>query len=262
MSDNWLDLAIAAAKDAGNSILSVYKRELKIEQKEDGSPLTEADRESHRIILEKLTESRIPIVSEEGDDLLLDQTHYWLVDPLDGTKDFIAKNGYFTVNIALVVDQLPVLGVVYAPARDELFVGHQKLGAWVVHGGAKSKCISGVKSSNCRMAVSRFHDHPDVEIFAQSNGISYQVAVGSALKFGYLATGDIDVYPRLVGSAEWDTAAGQAILVAAGGSVLEWHSGKPLRYGKTFRRNPRFLALRNPYSMNDFKLKTYNSELL
>jgi len=112
------------------------------------------------------------------------------------------------------------------------------------------------------MAVSRFHDHPDVYIFATENGVTKRVAIGSALKYGLLAAGEIDIFPRLVGSSEWDTAAGQAVLEAAGGQVLDWHTGKPLVYGKPRRRNPRLLALRVPYSLEEFHLKDYESELL
>src|SRR5690606_30466737 len=104
----------------------------------------------------------------------------------------------------------------------------------------------------CRMTVSRFHDHSDNATFAQHNAIASEVAVGSALKYGYLATGQADVYPRLVGSAEWDTAAGQAVLEAAGGAVLDWHHKEPLRYGKARRRNPRFIAFRAPYTIDQF----------
>jgi 3'(2'), 5'-bisphosphate nucleotidase len=112
------------------------------------------------------------------------------------------------------------------------------------------------------MAVSRFHDHPDVDLFASQNGIKERVAIGSALKYGVLAAGVVDVFPRLVGSSEWDTAAGQAVLEAAGGQVLDWHTGEALVYGKPRRRNPRLLTLRAPYRQEEFQLKEYESELL
>jgi 3'(2'), 5'-bisphosphate nucleotidase len=112
------------------------------------------------------------------------------------------------------------------------------------------------------MAISRFHDHPDVDVFAAQNRIVQRVAIGSALKYGLLAAAEVDVFPRLVGSSEWDTAAGQAVLEAAGGQVLDWHTGKALQYGKPRRRNPRLLALRGPYQRETFKLREYERELL
>ena len=251
-----------AAKDAGAAILSVYGHALDIEIKGDGSPLTLADQMAHQIILARLADSNIPIVSEEGDDLHLDAKRYWLVDPLDGTKDFLAGNNEFTVNIALVVNQLPVLGVVYAPALDELYAGGQGLGVWMEKNSVRHRFTVTDKSIACRMAVSRFHDHPDVDIFFDTNHMGSRIAIGSALKYGQLATAKVDVFPRLVGSSEWDTAAGQAVLEAAGGHVLDWHTGKPLRYGKNKRRNPRLLAFRAPYVFTDFNLKNYPQELL
>lgn len=260
--NEWLDLAVAAAREAGTAILAVYRADNPVETKPDGSPLTLADRATHRAILKVLAGSTLPVISEEGDDLHVEACRYWLVDPLDGTKDFLAGNDEFTVNIALVLDQAPVLGVVYAPALDELYVGGQGLGAWKEKSGIRTPCAVVDKAARCRMAVSRFHDHPDVELFAAANGIVERVAVGSALKYGHLAGGAVDVFPRLVGSSEWDTAAGQAVLEAAGGQVLDWHTGMPLRYGKPGRRNPRLLAFRTPYTFADFSLKHYEPELL
>jgi 3'(2'), 5'-bisphosphate nucleotidase len=258
----WLDLAVQAARDAGTAILSVYRQKLDIETKGDGSPLTIADQSAHKAIVARLAASEIAVVSEEGDDLHMGVRRYWLVDPLDGTKDFLAGNDEFTVNIAFVVDQAPVMGVVYAPALDELYAGEFGVGAWKEKAGIRSRCSAVEKSLHCRMAASRFHDHPDVDLFAAANRIDVRVAVGSALKYGQLASAEVDVFPRLVGSSEWDTAAGQAVLEAAGGQVLDWHTGKPLRYGKPRRRNPRLLALRAPYALTDFELKTYEPELL
>lgn len=258
----WLHLAVQAARDAGNTILSVYRQKLDIETKGDGSPLTIADQCAHQAIMARLGASAIAVVSEEGDDLHIGAGRYWLVDPLDGTKDFLAGNDEFTVNIALVVDREPVMGVVYAPALDELYAGELGLGAWKEKAGIRFSCFAEEKSLHCRMAASRFHDHLDVDLFAAANRIDVRVALGSALKYGRLASAEVDVFPRLVGSSEWDTAAGQAVLEAAGGQVLDWHTGKPLRYGKPRRRNPRLLALRAPYAFTDFELKTYEPELL
>lgn len=257
-----LDLAVMAARQAGAAILSVYRQALEVEIKKDGSPLTLADQNAHQSIIAVLGASRLPVVSEECDDLHMDAQRYWLVDPLDGTKDFLAGNDEFTVNIALVEKQRPVLGVVYAPALEELYVGARGLGAWLEIAGERSSCVVAEKSAQCRMAVSRFHDHPDVEAFAAANRIDECIAMGSALKYGRLASSIVDVFPRLVGSSEWDVAAGHAVLEAAGGQVLDWHTGEPLRYGKTKRRNPRLLSFRAPYVYKDFELKHYEQELL
>lgn len=254
------NLAVKAAKNAGAAINSLCLKKLKT--KDDGSPLTLADMKAHDAVLADLAESDIAVVSEEGGDLRMNETTYWLVDPLDGTKDFLAGNSEFTVNIALIVNQVPVLGVIYAPELDELYAGELGAGAWCEKNNTRSPCHVAEKSCHCKMAVSRFHDHPDVDLFAAANNIQNRVAVGSALKYAKLAMAAVDVFPRLVGSSEWDTAAGQAVLEAVGGQVLDWHTGVSLRYGKPNRRNPRLLAFRAPYTLADFKLQSYPPELL
>ncbi len=260
--DKWLEQAIEAAREAGVAIMSYYPQNLTVEYKQDGSPLTLADQAAHRVIADRLVGSGLVVVSEEGEDLHLSAERYWLVDPLDGTKDFLAGNGEFTVNIALVEQGCPVLGVVFAPAINSFYWGVEGMGAWRIREGAVETLSAHTRSDSLRVAVSRFHDHPDVDIFAAQNGIAERVAIGSALKYCLLAAGEVDVFPRLVGSSEWDTAAGHAVLEAAGGQVLDWHTGKALRYGKPRRRNPRLLALRAPYRQEEFQLKEYESELL
>jgi 3'(2'), 5'-bisphosphate nucleotidase len=252
-----LELAIVTARYAGDVILSHYRRVDETKLKGDGSPLTLADQAAHKAIISLLGDSGIPVVSEEGDDLFMDARRYWLVDPLDGTKDFIAANDEFTVNIALIDGGRPVLGVVFAPALRELYAGQSGIGSWCEKAGIRFDCQSAGKTAACRMAVSRFHDHPDVDVFAAANGIGNSVAIGSALKYGRLATAEVDVFPRLVGSSEWDTAAGQAVLEGAGGQVLDWHTGQTLCYGKPRRRNPRLLSVRAPYNFTDFQLQYY-----
>lgn len=239
-----------------------YQQTLTVRHKQDGSPVTLADQAAHRVIAGHLADSGLVVVSEEGEDLCLAAERYWLIDPLDGTKDFLAGNGEFTVNIALVDQGCPVLGVVFAPAIKTFYWGARAMGAWRIREGAVAALSSHARSASLRMAVSRFHDHPDVDVFATRNEIAERVAIGSALKYGLLATGEVDLFPRLVGSSEWDTAAGQAVLEAAGGQVLDWHTGKALEYGKPRRRNPRLLALRAPYRQEEFQLKEYESELL
>ena len=262
MVDKWLELALEAARGAGAAIMLHHTQASIVEHKQDGSPLTYADEAAHRIIADHLAGSGLVVVSEEGEDLHLSVERYWLVDPLDGTKDFLAGNGEFTVNIALIDQGRPVLGVVFAPAIDAFYWGGEGTGAWRSLKGVEVELTAYTRSPSLRMAVSRFHDHPDVDIFANENGIKERVAIGSALKYGLLAAGVVDVFPRLVGSSEWDIAAGQAVLEAAGGQVLDWHTGKPLAYGKPLRRNPRLLALRAPYRKQEFQLKEYVSEVL
>ncbi len=260
--DKWLELAFEAARQAGVAILRYYPQTLTVQYKQDGSPLTLADQAAHSVIADRLVGSGLVVVSEEGEDLHLAAERYWLVDPLDGTKDFLAGNGEFTVNIALVDQGRPVLGVVFAPAIDTFYWGAEGMGAWRIREDVATQLFAYGRSALLRMAVSRFHDHADVDIFAAQNEIAERIAIGSALKYGLLAAGEVDVFPRLVGSSEWDTAAGQAVLEAAGGQVLDWHTGKALQYGKPRRRNPRLLALRAPYRREEFQLKAYESELL
>jgi 3'(2'), 5'-bisphosphate nucleotidase len=260
--DKQLELVLEAARDAGAAVMRYYRQMLTVQHKQDGSPLTHADQTAHRVIADRLVGSGLVVVSEEGEDLHLTAECYWLVDPLDGTKEFLAGNGEFTVNIALVNQGRPVLGVVFAPAIDTFYWGAEGMGAWRIREGTVTGLSAHTRSASLRMAVSRFHDHPDVDIFAAQNGITERLAIGSALKYGLLAAGEVDVFPRLVGSSEWDTAAGQAVLEAAGGLVLDWHTGKALEYGKPRRRNPRLLALRAPFRRAEFQLKEYESELL
>ncbi len=260
--DKWLKLALEAAREAGVAIMRHTPQTLNVQHKQDGSPLTLADEAAHCVISGHLEGSGLVVVSEEGKDLYLAAERYWLVDPLDGTKDFLAGNGEFTVNIALVDQGRPVLGVVFAPAIDTFYWGAESMGAWRTRKGVEVELSVHPQSASLRMAVSRFHNHLDVDIFANENGITERVAIGSALKYGLLADGAVDVFPRLVGSSEWDIAAGQAVLEAAGGQVLDWHTGEALTYGKPRRRNPRLLALRAPYRQEEFQLKEYESEVL
>jgi 3'(2'), 5'-bisphosphate nucleotidase len=155
-----------------------------------------------------------------------------------------------------------VLGVVFVPVINSIYRGAEGMGAWRIRRGATAALSAPPRSASLRMVVSRFHDHPEVDIFAAQNGIAERVAIGPSLKYGLLAAGDVNVFRRLVGSSEWDTAAGQAPLEAAGGQVLDWHTGKALKYGKARRRNPWLLALRAPYCREEFLLKEYESELI
>ena len=246
--------ARAAAREAGEHILDLYGSDASFSSKVDGSPLTRADQISHEVIVRSLSRFGFPIVSEEAADTTPTGGRYWLVDPLDGTKNFLAHDGEFTVNIALIEIDKPVLGVLFAPALEKLYFGAVGCPVWMKNKGGIDQCNALPRSAGLTMAISRFHDHPDSKRFAQANQVEVTVPIGAALKYGCLAMGEIDVYPRMVGTSEWDTAAGQAILEAAGGSLLDWETGKPLRYGKPNRRNGKFLAFRAPYQAADFNL--------
>lgn len=254
--DELYQLAIDAAKRGGAQILSVYRHNISIDLKADGSPLTLADKLSNDAIGALLSESLLPIVSEENIDLHMQAKRYFLVDPLDGTKDFLAANAYFTVNIALIENDYPVFGVLYAPALDELYVGYEDAIFYEQRGARSILTPEAVMRSGLHMATSVFHDCEQSRKFAFNNHVTQTMAVGSALKFGRIAKGDIDIYPRFVGTSEWDTAAGQAVLEAAGGQVIDLTTKQRMRYGKPKRRSGSFLAFRSPYTFNQFNVES------
>ncbi|MEO9296755.1 3'(2'),5'-bisphosphate nucleotidase CysQ [Devosia alba] len=237
-----LDAAIAAAR----VILDVYARPIVAVDKADGSPVTEADAAAEAIILEHLKATGIPVLGEEsvaaGIIPVLGE-RYFVVDPLDGTKEFIKRNGEFTVNIALVEHGVPVLGVVLAPVTGETFVGDAR-GAFSCNtssGSVSNKQPIGVTSSRkLRIVASRSHGHAALATLCELLEVQSDVSVGSSLKFCLLARGDAELYPRFTPTCEWDTAAGQAVLEAAGGAVVTL-DGERLRYGKGE------LAFLNPY---------------
>lgn len=233
---------------AGNEIMAVYRGEIEVALKEDRSPLTEADRRAHRSILEDLAQlaEGIPIVSEESDpETTADRRSWnrlWLVDPLDGTKEFIKRNDEFTVNIALIEDGKPVLGAVWAPALAEGFVGAPGLGAWRFDGVGRHGIATRVPApSPLRLVGSRSHCGNSLDKLLMTIGPHELIAIGSSLKFCRVAAGEADFYPRLGPTSEWDTAAAHAVLEAAGGAVVDLQ-GKPLRYNKEDILNPSFLA--------------------
>lgn len=261
MLSKELNLAIEAAQVAGREILNFYKKENEVEEKSDGSPITLADKASHESIIKILKKSGLPIVSEEDREHDQPNSTYWLVDPLDGTKDYLDKNDEFTVNIALIKDQYPNLGIIFAPALNEMFIGIEQKKTWHLKNDKKVLCSSKPRNKGIVVTTSRFHDHEDVEIFIKENNIVQKISAGSALKFGKVSLCEADVYPRVVGSSEWDTAAGQAVVEGVGGHVLNWNTGKRLSYGSSNRRNPRFICIRAPYGYAEFKLKHYEDEL-
>ncbi len=185
-----------------------------------------------------------------------------MFDPLDGTKDYLSANDKFTVNIDLIKERYPIFGEVFAPVLDELYALGPLIGSWCDKHGVRTLCRPARRSVECRMALSHFHDHPDVEVFAAANGPITRIAMGSALIYGRLAVAQVDVFPRLISSSERDAAAGQAAPEGTGGRVLEWATGKPLGYGKPRRSNPRLLTFRVRYLYTVFRLNKYDAEIL
>ena len=242
---------IALAADAGAAILRVYGREdFNIESKADASPLTAADLAAHKIIVAGLRELRpdVPILSEESAEVPFSErstwSSYWLVDPLDGTKEFIKRNGEFTVNIALVRDGQPVLGVVQAPVLGRFYYGTIVDGAWRQDDGAEPRRI-GVTTEAAeplRVAGSRSHADERMAAYLDCLGAHELRPMGSSLKSCLVAEGEADLYPRLGPTSEWDTGAAQAVVEAAGGMVTAT-SGRPLRYNqRDSLLNPDFLV--------------------
>lgn len=241
---------------AGERVLSIYQpyakgghdESLQLMAKSDGSPLTLADVASHEILVEGLTEltPQIPIVSEEDGASLQHRTEtgcYWVLDPLDGTKEFISKNGEFTINVALIINSIAVWGAVYAPVLNAIYWGGSKLGAFRQVGNQQHALKVRSQSSQklCQVVASKSHLNDDTKSFIQGLGTVELVQAGSSLKFCRVAEGVADVYPRLAPTCEWDTAAAQAVLEGAGGKVVDM-LGQPLRYGKPKLLNPYFVA--------------------
>ena len=250
-----LQSLIYSAQRAGGAIMAVYARGFDVRDKADASPVTVADEAAEKIILEDLAEIApgIPVVAEEsvaGGKVPDVAERFFLVDPLDGTKEFISHRDEFTVNIALVENGEPVLGVVLAPARRELFWGDVRAGR-AGHMDAEPDGTMPLMGTplRARMAppqglvavASRSHRSPETDAFLANYPVSEFRSIGSSLKFCLLAAGQADLYPRLGPTMEWDTAAGQAVLVAAGGRVTTLE-GEPFRYGKPGFRNGHFVA--------------------
>jgi 3'(2'), 5'-bisphosphate nucleotidase len=243
-----LDPLARIARDAGELVLEVYATDFIVCGKDDDSPVTEADRRAEMLItaaLQRLSPG-LPIVAEEavaGGQMPEGGACFWLVDPLDGTREFVSRNGEFTVNIALVAEGRPVLGVVFAPALDQLFAGDVHVGAWLETGGARRpiRCRR-VPEAGMTVLASRSHgDAAALDAFLAGLKVANRIGAGSSLKLCRIAAGEADLYPRLGRTMEWDIAAGQAVLVAAGGSIRDLQ-GAELRYGKPGFDNPHFVA--------------------
>lgn len=253
---NELQFALKATLNAAEVLRSWSSKALGVEWKEDESPVTLADRDAHRLISTVLKASGIPILSEEGRDIPHEERaswkSYWLVDPLDGTKEFIKRRPEYTVNIALMIDNEPRLGVIGIPEQHLIYVGVIGQGAWKcrepeVYSIERRTGLPQTRPHGAfRVIASRSHMNPDtlayVEKLRAQHGEIEFVQAGSALKFCRLAEGLADVYPRFVPCMEWDTAAGHALIRACGKEILRAEDGKPLQYNKADLLNPYFIA--------------------
>ena len=244
-----LNRVINIASDAGDAIMRVYKKEIDVAFKEDRSPLTQADLAAHFLISERLKvlSPNIPILSEEGIQTFNganEEGYYWLVDPLDGTKEFIKRNGEFTVNIALVYQGQSVLGVVYAPAMDTIYSAARGLGAFKAIGPEKHKIHARPHQPNTpwRVVGSRSHGGDELNAWLLGLGDYELIPMGSSLKLCLVAEGRADVYPRLGPTSLWDTAAGHCVVEEAGARVTDLE-GRPLSYQNPAEvLNPSFIV--------------------
>jgi len=272
---NWLTTAMTSAIAAGKAILDVYSSaDMNVEKKADDSPLTLADRRAHAIIKSAIGGIGIPLLSEEGRQIPFSErkawTRMWIVDPLDGTKEFIKRNGEFTVNIALAEKERPTLGVIYVPVTDSLYFADHQLGAYKIEscreigiGGDPSPDIGSLenlvaKAVRLPMAKkvdrpftimgSRSHATPELDAYVDAMREKYGevdfISAGSSLKICLVAEGRADIYPRLGPTMEWDTAAGQAIAEVSGAQVVRHDNGEPLAYNKENLLNPWFIVKR------------------
>ena len=244
-------IAKKAALEAGKEIISIYESgDFSIEAKSDDSPLTLADKAAHEKIVSFLKDTNIPILSEEGRSISYSERskweYFWMVDPLDGTKEFIKKNGEFTVNIALIHKSRSVLGVVYPPILGNLYWAIDKCGAFMEKEGETYELNTTKRSldgSRLKVVASRSHMSEETKEYIENLREPEIVSKGSSLKFLLVASGDADVYPRFGPTMEWDTAAAHAIVSEAGGSVTLEDGITPLSYNKPDLLNPYFIVL-------------------
>ncbi len=270
---------ILAAKRAGEAILDVYGSDFAVEQKDDKSPLTLADKKSHEIIMDVLAQTitvnncTVPVLSEEGRGIPFDERkeweYFWLVDPLDGTKEFVKRNGEFTVNIALIQEHKPVLGIIYIPVKDVFYFAAINLGTYKLENSEnlvdnisikelldKSQRLPLTSNDKSSLTVigSRSHTSEEFSEFVKRLNEKYGnvefISSGSSLKLCLVAEGKADVYPRFGPTMEWDTAAGQAIVEQAEGRVMDIQTGEPLRYNKENLLNPFFIVSRQGVSLD------------
>jgi 3'(2'), 5'-bisphosphate nucleotidase len=294
---------LQAAKEAGETILEIYNSDFSVEHKEDKTPLTLADRRSHEIISNRLKDSTIslrdkkgviefpvPVLSEEGEAIHYSErkrwNFFWLVDPLDGTREFVKRNGEFTVNIALMQGEKPVLGLIYIPVRNTYYFSAAGLGAYKLSDSEVFKCSDKeilfdrvlrrsatlpaprtgrhlneweIRTGKSMLTIvgSRSHASSELQEFIKERQREYGevkfISAGSSLKFCLIAEGRADIYPRFSPTMEWDTAAGQAIVEGSGGRILNTESGETLKYNKENLRNQHFIAegALSPYRYNE-----------
>lgn len=266
MERQYILNAIDAALCAGKDIISIYDdpaSDFEIEKKADNSPLTIADRKAHETIAKILQNTPFPLLSEEGKHLPFVERHkwetLWIVDPLDGTKEFIKRNGEFTVNIALVHNSVPVMGVIYLPVKRELYFADEEIGAYKLSGitARAEATLDELMASAVRLpdkvghdkfviVASRSHLSPETEVYIEEMKRHHSdvelISSGSSIKICLVAEGKADVYPRFAPTMEWDTAAGHAIARAAGMEVYQAGKEEPLRYNKEDLLNPWFIV--------------------
>jgi 3'(2'), 5'-bisphosphate nucleotidase len=278
----FLLTSIQAAIEAGDAILQVYhSANFQVEEKADSSPLTLADRRSHDVIMKHLSVFDFPILSEEGQSVAYEKRknwdRFWLIDPLDGTKEFIKKNGEFTVNIAMIRDHKPIAGVIFVPDRDILYFASDKIGSYradfslisnlvnsqrldETENSQIEEMLTGIINQSVKLPVdgstdrpfaiagSRSHSTPELEAFVEEKRREYGevefISAGSSLKLCLVAEGRADIYPRTGPTMEWDTAAGQAIVENAGGKVFQYDTDQQLEYNKENLLNPWFVVYR------------------
>ncbi|MBA1273805.1 3'(2'),5'-bisphosphate nucleotidase CysQ [Stutzerimonas azotifigens] len=270
MSHPYLSAVIDLVREAGDVILPYWRSELAVEEKADASPVTAADLAAHHLLSDKLSalDGSIPVLSEEACDLPLEQrarwTRWWLVDPLDGTKEFIAGSEEFTVNVALIEEGRVVFGVVGIPATGRCYYGGSDIGAWASEssGEAKPLRVRSENSGTLRVVASRRHSSAAQERLIAGLKQTFDalelVNIGSSLKLCLLAEGEADCYPRLAPTSQWDTAAAQGVLEGAGGEVLDV-TGVPLDYAaRADFLNPSFLALPQGVSWRDRLIELAN----
>ena len=265
MMKQLLHTAITAALHAGKAILEIYHSgEFDVEMKGDNSPLTKADTASHNVIMSFLTKTNIPVLSEEGKAIAYEErkdwNRLWIVDPIDGTKEFIKRNGEFTVNIALIEDQRPLIGVIFVPATGELYFSSKEIGAFKVAVHLKDYDVEALISKGTKLPLeredntftivaSRSHMSAETESYVQEMRDIHRevhlISKGSSLKLCMVAEGTADCYPRFAPTMEWDTAAGQAICEHAGFGVIDWNTKKTMLYNREELLNNWFLVKKN-----------------
>ncbi len=243
-----IDDIINIAKKAGDGILEIYNKDFNIEYKDDKSPLTQADKASHNIIVEGLKKYNLPVLSEEGRNIPYEERKnwelFWMIDPLDGTKEFIKKNGEFTVNIALIHKNEPIFGIVYAPVLDWVYFNDNE-NAYKVEKEGLIKLPVKRDDNKFIIVASRSHLNEETKEFIDNIKTDKQkefISIGSSLKLCLIAEGKADIYPRLAPTMEWDTAAADAVVRKSGKKVYNYENELPMQYNKLNLLNPWFIV--------------------